>query len=307
MTEHALEIRGLRKVYRGFTLDNVSFTLPRGRVMGLIGPNGAGKTTIVKLIMNLVSRQAGEIKVFGLDNRRDEVAVRSRIGFVYDVPPFVGDTTAERHRRALARFYPAWSEATFERLARSFDLPLDKKIKALSHGMRTKLALALALSHDADLLVLDEPTSGVDPASRRRFWDMIGDLAEQGITVFVTTHFMDEAEHCDELALIYGGRIVAAGSPAHLKREHVSQALLELECADLMGAYAALKHEAAITGVALFGNALHLTAVDEAAARDAAVASLGRAGIALSRLERIEPSLEDAFVAIIQESKGGEP
>ena len=109
MTAHALEITGLRKAYKGFTLKDVSFTLPRGYIMGLIGPNGSGKTTIIKLIMNLITRQAGEVRVFGLDNRRDEVAVKSRIGFVYDVPPFFDDTTLDRHRRAIAPFYPAWS------------------------------------------------------------------------------------------------------------------------------------------------------------------------------------------------------
>jgi ABC-2 type transport system ATP-binding protein len=169
---------------------------------------------------------------------------------------------------------------------------------ALAGGWRQRLALGCAVLHEPPILFLDEPTSGVDPASRRDFWEMIGVLAERGTTVFVTTHFMDEAEHCDELALIYGGKIVAAGSPSRLKREHVSHALLEVSCADLMDAYATLKGLAAIGGVALFGNALHVTATDEAAARAAIAAS----GLAVERVERIEPSLEDAFVAIIEQS-----
>jgi len=210
MTEHALEVTGLRKRYRGFALEDVSFALPRGYVMGLIGPNGAGKTTIIKLIMNLVSRQAGEIKVFGLDNRRDEVAVRSRIGFVYDVPPLLDDTTLERHRRAIAPFYPTWSDATFERLAREFELPLDKKVKALSHGMRTKFALVLALSHDADLLVLDEPTAGLDPVFRRELLQRLAALLQdEGKSVLFSTHITSDLERvADYITFIRDGTIV---------------------------------------------------------------------------------------------------
>jgi ABC-2 type transport system ATP-binding protein len=173
---------------------------------------------------------------------------------------------------------------------------------ALAGGWRQRLALGCAVLHEPPILFLDEPTSGVDPASRRRFWEMIDDIAEQGITVFVTTHFMDEAEHCDELALIYSGKVVAAGTPSQLKRDHIRNALLEIESDDLMGAYEALKHAPSVASVALFGNALHATVEDEAGARAAIPAALAARGLPLRRLERIEPSLEDAFVAIIEES-----
>jgi ABC-2 type transport system ATP-binding protein len=131
---------------------------------------------------------------------------------------------------------------------------------------------------------------------------MIGELSSRGITVFVTTHYMDEAEHCDELALIYGGKVVATGSPATLKSRYMTRALLELECSDLMGAFAALKGDGAIAGVALFGDLLHVTAADETPAREAVAARLHTRGISIRRLERIEPSLEDTFVAIIEAS-----
>jgi ABC-2 type transport system ATP-binding protein len=210
MTAHALEVTGLCKTYTGFALRDVSFTLPRGYIMGLIGPNGAGKTTVIKLIMNLVSRQAGEVKVYGLDNRRDEVAVKSRIGFVYDVPPLFADTTLERHRRAIAPFYPTWSEATFERLAREFELTLAKKVKALSHGMRTKFALVLALSHDADLLVFDEPTSGLDPVFRRELLQRLGALLQdEGKSILFSTHITSDLERvADYITFIRDGAIV---------------------------------------------------------------------------------------------------
>ncbi len=209
MTAPALEVSGLRKAYKGFALKDVSFTLPRGYIMGLIGPNGAGKTTVIKLIMNLVSRQAGEVRIFGLDNRRDEAAAKSRIGFVYDVPPFFDDTTLDRHRRAIARFYPRWSDAVFERLAVEFELPLRKKVKALSHGTRTKFALALALSHDADLLVLDEPTSGLDPAFRRELLLRLAALLEdEKKSILFSTHITTDLERvADYVTFIRGGAI----------------------------------------------------------------------------------------------------
>ena len=208
--DHALELHGVRKTYRGFRLDDVAFSLPRGYIGGLIGPNGSGKTTIIKLIMNLVRREAGEIRVFGLDNRRDEVAVRSRIGFVYDVPGFWDDQTLAAHRRALGAFYPRWSDATFNRLAGEFDLPLDKKFKTLSAGMKMKFALAMALSHEADLLILDEPTAGLDPVFRRELLQRLSAvLQDEGKSILFSTHITSDLERvADFITFVRSGRIV---------------------------------------------------------------------------------------------------
>jgi ABC-2 type transport system ATP-binding protein len=209
MTDYVLEVTGLRKSYKGFALKDVSFQLPRGYIMGLIGPNGAGKTTVIKLVMNLVRREAGEIKVFGLDNRRAQSEVRSRIGFVYDVPCFHQDATLDDHRRVIAPFYRRWSQETFERLAREFELPRDKKFKALSHGMQTKFALVLALSHDADLLVFDEPTSGLDPVFRRELLQRLSALLQdEGKSVLFSTHITTDLERvADFVTFIRNGEI----------------------------------------------------------------------------------------------------
>jgi ABC-2 type transport system ATP-binding protein len=206
----ALELRGVRKSYRGFTLKDVSFTLPRGVIGGLIGPNGSGKTTIIKLIMNLIRREAGEIRVFGLDNRKAEVEVKSRIGFVYDVPGFWEDQSLDSQRRALGAFYPRWSDETFRRLAAEFGLPLDKKYKALSHGARTKFALAMALSHDADLLIMDEPTAGLDPIFRRDLLRRLSALLqEEGKSVLFSTHITSDLERvADVITFVRAGEIV---------------------------------------------------------------------------------------------------
>ena len=167
MTETALQVSGLRKTFKGFSLKDVSFELPQGYVMGLVGPNGAGKTTIIKLIMNLLAPEAGEVKVMGMDNRRQEAEAKAKIGFVYDVMPFYADVSLRDTKRAIAPFYERWNDRLFQELSATFDLPLKKKVKKLSQGMRTKFALALALSHEAELLILDEPTTGLDPVFRR--------------------------------------------------------------------------------------------------------------------------------------------
>ena len=208
--QHALELRGVWNRYPGFTLKDVSFTLPRGAIGGLIGPNGSGKTTIVKLVMNLVRRDAGEIRVFGLDNRASEVEVKSRIGFVYDVPGFWDDRSLDAHRRALGAFYPRWSDRTFRRLAEEFALPLDATFKTLSHGAKTKFALAIAMAHHADLLLLDEPTSGLDPVFRRELLDHpAAAVADGRSSVVFSTHITGDLERmADYITFVREGRLV---------------------------------------------------------------------------------------------------
>jgi len=210
MTDQAICVRGLCKRYRGFALKNVDFDVPRGYVTGLIGPNGAGKTTLVKLIMNLVRRDAGSISVLGLDNLTDEVAVKSRIGFIYDEPPFYPDVTLADSARAVGPFYPNWSDRRFTELAGRFGLPLRKRFKALSHGMKMKFALAVALSHDAELLLMDEPTAGLDLTFRRELLDELGAiLQDERKAVLFSTHITADLERiADFVAFIRDGSVV---------------------------------------------------------------------------------------------------
>ncbi len=210
----ALEIRGLSKDYGDFRLKDVSFTVPRGYVCGLIGPNGAGKTTVIKIILNLIRRDGGEVRMFGLDNIRDEVAVKSRIGFVHDTPRFYEHLSLRRVRDTVAPFYPKWDDALFDRLLREFDLPPGKRFSRLSRGMRTKFALALALSHDADMLILDEPTSGLDPVFRRRLLEMLrGVIQDEGKAVLFSTHITSDLERiADYITFIHDGAVVFSSS-----------------------------------------------------------------------------------------------
>jgi ABC-2 type transport system ATP-binding protein len=210
MSDNALEIRGLRKDYPGFALKDISFALPRGYVMGLIGPNGAGKTTLIKLVMNLVSRGAGDIEVLGLDSLVHEAEVKSRIGFVYDEPCFPHDATARDLGRALGPFYPGWREERYRALLGEFDLPENRKFKKLSQGMRMKLAVALALSHDADLLLMDEPTAGLDLGFRRELLDRLSAiLQDEGKSVLFSTHITSDLERiADFITFIREGELV---------------------------------------------------------------------------------------------------
>jgi ABC-2 type transport system ATP-binding protein len=208
--EYALEIESVGKHYKGFTLNGVSLRLPRGYVMGLIGPNGAGKTTLIKLIMNLVRRDGGAIRVFGLDNLANEAAIKSRIGFVPDEPRFHEDATLEVLASAVAPFYAEWDDRRFRTLAGEFDLPLGKKFKKLSHGTKTKFALALALSHGAELVLLDEPTTGLDPVFRRRLLDMLaGLLQDERVSVLFSSHITADLERtADFVTFLLDGRVV---------------------------------------------------------------------------------------------------
>ena len=173
--ENILEIQSLNKSFKDFSLKDVSFKLPYGFIMGLIGPNGAGKTTIIKLIMNLLLKDSGDITVFGRDHQKHEAYVKSRIGFVYDTPPFFPGLKLGKIRKIIAPFYDTWDEKRFLELMDQFDLPIKRRFSKLSQGMKMKFSLVIALSHNADLILMDEPTSGIDPVFRR---ELLGILLE---------------------------------------------------------------------------------------------------------------------------------
>jgi len=208
--ENAIEIKGLNKDYGDFRLQDVSFTVPRGYIMGLIGPNGAGKTTVIKLILNLLRRDGGEVRVFGRDILAHEVEVKSRIGFVHDTPFFFEHLTLRKLKDTVAPFYGTWDDRIFHRLMEEFDLPLRKRFSKLSRGMKMKFALALALSHQAELLILDEPTSGLDPVFRRELLARLSAfIQDEGKSVLFSTHITSDLERiADFITFIDQGGIV---------------------------------------------------------------------------------------------------
>jgi len=208
--DNALDLHRLAKDYGDFRLRDVSFSLPRGYIMGLIGPNGAGKTTIIKLILNLIRRDGGEVRVFGMDNLAREVEVKSRIGFVHDTPYFFDHLTLLNVAKTIAPFYPNWDEDLFLRLLGEFDLPPKKRFAKLSRGMKMKFALAVALSHKADLLILDEPTSGLDPVFRRVLLARLSAfIQDEGKAVLFSTHLTADLERiADFITFVRDGEIV---------------------------------------------------------------------------------------------------
>ncbi|MFU0823448.1 ABC transporter ATP-binding protein [Clostridium sp.] len=213
-TNNILEVSNLRKEYKDFTLNNISFTLEKGYIMGFIGPNGAGKSTTIKLIMNLLRRDSGYIKIFGLDNLKHEKEVKNRIGFVYDENYYYEDLTMESMKKIIAPFYSKWDDSSFDRYMKDFNLDPKKKIKTLSKGMKMKFSLAIALSHNAELIIMDEPTSGLDPIFRREILDILYSIIQdENKSVFFSTHITTDLEKiADYITFINNGNIVFSKS-----------------------------------------------------------------------------------------------
>lgn len=210
----ALSVTGLTKHYdSGFTLDDVTFDLPSGYIMGLVGPNGAGKSTLIKLILNMTTRDAGRIEVLGLDTMADEERAKEQLGVVLDSSYFIEYMTVDAVERTSSPMYPLWDHNLFDAYLRRFGLGRNKKIKDLSRGMQMKLMLAVALSHDAKLLILDEPTSGLDVLSRDELMDILSDyVADGGHSVIFSTHITADLERCaDFLAYITNGMLYYSG------------------------------------------------------------------------------------------------
>jgi ABC-2 type transport system ATP-binding protein len=207
---NVLEIKNLRKDFGDFRLKDISFALPEGYIMGLIGPNGAGKTTTIKLIMNLIKKNGGNIILFGQDHVRHEVAVKSRIGFVYDNPSYYGHLTLKQVKNIIAPFYKTWDEKIFNDLIDRFGLPMRKALKKFSRGMVMKSAIALALSHHADLIIMDEPTSGLDPVFRRELLDLLYELLQsEKKSILFSTHITSDIERiADFITFILDGEVV---------------------------------------------------------------------------------------------------
>ncbi|WP_035288860.1 ABC transporter ATP-binding protein [Clostridium sp. KNHs214] len=208
--ENILEIKNVTKEYKNFTLKNINFNLPKGYIMGFIGPNGAGKSTTIKLVMNLIRKNSGEIKIFGLDHIKHEKTIKDRIGFVYDENYYYEDLTINEIRNIIKPFYSKWSDEVFNKYIKDFNLNPKCKIKSLSKGMKTKFALAVALSHQAEFIVMDEPTAGLDPIFRREILDILYDLIQdEQRSIFFSTHITTDIEKIsDYITFINNGEII---------------------------------------------------------------------------------------------------
>jgi ABC-2 type transport system ATP-binding protein len=289
-------------------VDEVSFEVARGEVFGFLGPNGAGKTTTIKMLTGLLQPTSGGGTVAGFDLARDVESVKRSIGYMSQLFSLYGDLTVEENIAFFAGLYGVPRARRAER--RDWVLEMaglkdhrGRLTQELSLGWKQRLALGTAVLHEPPVLFLDEPTSGVDPISRRDFWDLIGGLAARGTTVFVSTHYMEEAEYCHRLALMNRGRIIALDRPAVL-RAAMPSPLIEIATDDSPRAVEALAVADGVIDVGLFGRAVHVTVRDLEAARVALPRWLAARGITVHGLEVVEPSLEDVFVALVHAAGG---
>jgi ABC-2 type transport system ATP-binding protein len=285
-------------------VDNVSFRIGRGEIMGFLGPNGAGKSTIIRILCGLLRPSSGRALVAGIDVASDPEHVREHIGYMSQKFSLYRDLSVEENLRFFGGIYRVPHGELAERMRFAIDMAgLAGREKALvstlAGGWQQRLALGCAVLHRPPILFLDEPTSGVEPTSRRRFWDLIHTLAAEGVSVLVSTHYMDEAEYCDRAALINQGRLIAVGSPRELKQTSLGGELLLLECENLGPTLAALTVAPGVLDCSVFGNALHVLVRDAGRSLGELPGFLESRGLKIVRIERIRPSLEDVFVQLI--------
>jgi len=306
-TEYAVVVEGLTKRFGQFTaVNSVSFTVRRGEIFGFLGPNGAGKSTTIRMLCGLLSPTGGKAIVGGFDVSRDPDAVKSTIGYMSQRFSLYEDLSVEQNIEFYGGIYGLEGERLKERKAWALTMAgLEGKesllAASLSGGWKQRLALGCAILHEPPILFLDEPTGGVDPVSRRSFWDLIYDLSHRGVTVFVTTHYMDEAEHCNTIGLIYGGELIAIGPPTDLKHKLDRYAFFEVQSGSPVEAMDVLRQQPWTVETSIFGSAFHVsTAIDEGRPRQIS-RLLENERITVERIDRILPSLEDVFIHLIAE------
>jgi ABC-2 type transport system ATP-binding protein len=303
---NSVEIHDLVKTFGAFVaVDHVSMEVEKGEIFGFLGPNGAGKSTTIRMLCGLLTPTSGRASVNGFDVATQPEEIRRTIGYMSQKFSLYDDLTVEENIDFYTGIYgvpPARRAARKDYVLEMANLT-DRRAamtRTLSGGWKQRLALGCAILHEPAVLFLDEPTSGVDPLARGAFWHLIHDLSEAGHTVFVSTHYMDEAEYCHRLALMYRGKVIALGTPVELKSGLKEHSLLNLEASDPLATMRGLEGVPGVYDVAVFGGGLHIT-VDEAETGTARIRErLAASGIEVRRLERIEPSMEDVFVAMIE-------
>jgi ABC-2 type transport system ATP-binding protein len=305
----AIVARDLVRRFGDFTaVDHVTFTVPPGEIFGFLGPNGAGKTTTIRMLTGLLPPTEGHAEVAGLDVARVPREVKRRIGYMSQLFSLYPDLSVDENIEFFAGLYEVTGDrwkARREWVLETAGLAGRSKTTTgtLPLGLKQRLALGTALIHEPAILFLDEPTSGVDPISRRTFWGLIRDFAARGTTVMVSTHYMEEAEYCHRLALMNRGRLIALDTPAAL-RQQMSEPIVAVTTDDAPAAVHALRDLPGVEDVTMFGRVLHAVVRDEDAARISIPARLAESGITLSAMSRIAPSLEDVFASLVRREGG---
>ena len=306
-TSDAIVVKDLTRRFGAFVaVDRVSFSVKSGEIFGFLGSNGAGKSTTIRMLCGLLKPTSGTAIVGGVDVGRDPERVKAQIGYMSQKFSLYELLTVDQNIRLYAELYGVEPSRFEERRRFAIEMAgLAGRERAMPRdlpgGFRQRLALGCAILHEPQILFLDEPTSGVDPLSRRSFWELIASVAEGGVTVFVTTHYMDEAEHCDRLGLVFAGRLAALGTPAQLKERHCPAAIYEVQGVPLMRALDRLTLHPAVVEAAIHGTGLRVTAAPGAGEAEIA-AALAASGVTAQRIEGVHPTLEDVFVAVVGEA-----
>jgi ABC-2 type transport system ATP-binding protein len=302
----AVEIRDLVKQFGAFrAVDGISLDVEAGEIFGFLGANGAGKSTTIRMLCGLLTPSAGTARVLGIDVAKEPEEVKKRIGYMSQRFSLYEDLSVRQNVRFFGGVYGLRGEALFARARWAVEMSglegkEDLLTGSLPGGWKQRLALACAVLHQPRIVFLDEPTSGVDPLSRRRFWRLIDTMSAEGVTVFVTTHYLEEAEHCHRLALIHAGKLSALGTVDELKAVFRDRAVLEVAVPQVADAQETLAGQPFVRDVSAFGTRLHVVVDEPVEGARRVVAALEEAGNGPATAERIVPSLEDVFIHHVQ-------
>jgi ABC-2 type transport system ATP-binding protein len=302
---NAVETQNLEQRFGSFTaVDHVSFSIPRGEIFGLLGPNGAGKTTTIRILCGILMPSGGQANVLGYDVAHQPEEIKKRIGYMSQKFSLYGDLTPTENLNFYASIYEVPRGERARRVAELVEMAgLENHQKTLTRNLsgawRQRLALACAIVHRPPMLFLDEPTAGVDPISRREFWDLIYRMAGDGTSVLATTHYMDEAEYCNTIGMMYAGRLIALASPDEL-RTQLPGKLIQVDCDRPAQAVHALTGKPGVLEAAIHGAKLHVLLSDIDRLEDVRV-GLCQAGVAVRSMDVIQPSLEDIFLYMVEQ------
>lgn len=306
---YSIEVKGLTKIFGNFTaVDNVYFNVRKGEIFGFLGANGAGKSTTIRMLCGILVPTSGDAFVDNFSVKTQPDKVKLSIGYMSQRFSLYNDLTVEENINFYGGVYGLYGKVLDERkewVLKTADLVGRKDVLtgSLPGGIKQRLALGTAVIHRPGIIFLDEPTSGVDPVSRRNFWELINELSASGITVLVTTHYLEEAEFCNNIIMINAGKIIAEGNPKELKTNYIKSTIIEIEADNAVGALQVLEKQNFTDDISIFGNYLHLHVNQYYSGREQIEAVLNRESIQLLRADKIVPTLEDVFIHLLEKEK----
>lgn len=306
--ENAIEIRNLTKTFeRQVAVNNVSFDVKKGEVFGFLGPNGSGKTTVIRMILGLINPTSGTGKVLGYDISKDKEKLRNNIGYMSQKFSLYEELTVEENLDFYAGVYcipKIKIEEKKKEILQMADLTGKENliVSNLSGGWKQRLALGCSIIHEPEILLLDEPTGGVDPIARRQFWDIIYNLSKQGVTILVTTHYMDEAEHCNSIGFLYYGNILSLDTPNNMKDNVIDGDIVEIRADNTLKSIELLKTKSMVKDASVYGAGIHAV-VDEGLNLDELKFYLSENYVKVHSIKKVKPSLEDVFVFLVENEK----